>query len=86
MTVHYLKTCPEFFEEIRLGNKTFELRKADRKFNIGDVLILQEWKPTREEYTGRILARTITFLLFSHDGAFMPSFGLEPGYVAIGMK
>jgi hypothetical protein len=32
MKSHYLKTWPEFFKEIKLGSKPFEVRKNDRDF------------------------------------------------------
>lgn len=42
---HELKTWPEFFGPILKGEKTFEIRANDRKFNVGDVLILREFRP-----------------------------------------
>ena len=53
--IHYLKTDPELFEEVRTGRKTFEIRREDdRKFNSGDELILQETKYTSWEMSGGV--------------------------------
>lgn len=37
---HELKIYPKYFEDVISGKKKFEIRKNDRKFTIGDVLIL----------------------------------------------
>jgi hypothetical protein len=42
---HELKTWPESFNAIKDGRKTFDVRRADRDFQEGDVLILQEFIP-----------------------------------------
>ena len=38
--IHELKTCPEYFEQVRNGNKPFEVRKNDRYFSEGDEVLL----------------------------------------------
>lgn len=43
---HELKIWPQFFEPVVGGQKTFEIRKNDRGFQNGDVVILREWDPT----------------------------------------
>ena len=53
MKTHKLKTWPEYFPHIVSGAKTFEVRRNDRNYAIGDTLWLQEWNPETEEYTGR---------------------------------
>ncbi len=42
MNVHDLKTDHEAFQNTVSGNKCFEIRKNDRYFNVGDILILRE--------------------------------------------
>lgn len=42
---HDLKCWPGSFEAIMHGEKTFEYRKNDRDFQVGDVLILHEFIP-----------------------------------------
>jgi hypothetical protein len=59
---HDLKTWPQYFEAVRLGVKTFELRKDDRGFRVGDVLTLREWNPDSKEFTGRWLTRQIRYI------------------------
>ena len=75
MKNHELKIAPEFFEAIAAGEKTFELRKEDRGFNVGDVLWLREWKDDR--HTGRELKKRATYLL--------SGWGLSSGYVCIAL-
>lgn len=67
MTIHDLKILPNFFEQVANGNKTFEIRKNDRNFKIGDVLLLREIEPTRSthepvRYTGRMKAVKVTYI------------------------
>lgn len=45
---HRLKCWPHWFEEIRSGRKTFDVRStSDRCFQAGDTLELFEWDPER---------------------------------------
>jgi hypothetical protein len=51
--IHDLKSWPEFFGPVLEGRKTFELRKNDRNFMVGDILWLREWEPRTAKYSGR---------------------------------
>lgn len=44
---HHLRTWPVYFERVADGSKTFEVRKDDRGYQTGDVLVLHEWSPER---------------------------------------
>ncbi len=54
---HRLKCWPEFYDAVRSGRKTFEVRRDDRDFREGDDVVLDEWDPKTERYTGRPLIR-----------------------------
>ena len=38
MKLHVLKIKEEYYEEVYIGNKTFELRKNDRDYEVGDII------------------------------------------------
>jgi hypothetical protein len=61
--VHNLKTWPQFFKEVKNGNKPFEVRKNDRHFEVGDTLILEEYDPNKGMYTGAWLPVLVTYKL-----------------------
>lgn len=56
---HDLKIKPEYFEQVQLGFKTFEVRKNDRNFQVGDKLLLKEWSGG---YTGRKIECLVTYI------------------------
>lgn len=73
MTTHDLKTWPQPFAAVLTGEKTYEIRKADRPFAAGDRLLLREWDPEIWEhpthgvpaargYTGRSILVEVTYL------------------------
>lgn len=64
---HKLKSWPSCFGPIVMGNKTFELRRDDRGYNVGDVLLLQEWDQEKKAYTGREAEMRVTYILRSKD-------------------
>lgn len=63
MTTHELKTWPVFFQAVVELVKTFEVRKNDRDFLTGDILILREFDPATARYTGRTVRRKVTYML-----------------------
>jgi hypothetical protein len=66
-----LKCWPKFFNAVWDGTKTFEVRRGDdRKYEVGDEVILREYFP--EDCTfGRSLKLRITYVL--HDWAWLPA-------------
>lgn len=67
MKVHYLKTWPHYFEDVRIGIKTHEFRKDDRDYQSGDILVLQEYDPFRKLLTGRTVEVRVTHILRIKD-------------------
>jgi hypothetical protein len=63
VATHRVKCWPEFFEPIRLGRKTHDLRRSDdRDFSVGDHLRLMEYDPEARLFTGRELTAEITYI------------------------
>lgn len=80
MKIHELKCWPEFFGPVRAGVKTFEVRKHDRMFSVGDVLRLLEWDPRTKSYTRQMEDVRVTYLLAGGE------FGIERGYCVMGIS
>ena len=76
--IHELKILPEYYEEVKCGNKNFELRKNDRDYKVHDTLRLRAWKDG--QYLDKSpLERVISYMLMD-----CPEYGLMDGYVILG--
>lgn len=84
---HELKTDPAVFAAVLDGTKTYEIRKDDRGFGVGDCLVLRETASTGAEmasgasleYTGRTITAAVTHLLRG------PVYGLQDGWVILSL-
>lgn len=74
-TIHQLKTEPKHFADQKSGRKTFEVRKDDRGFSVGDVIELSEYHE-QIGFTGRKFKVRVGYIL--RDTQF-PA-GIMPGY------
>lgn len=83
MSLHELKTWPEYFEYLWDGSKTFEVRIDDREYDLHDHLHLREWVPGDDRYTGRELISKVIYIMDGKEGAPM---GLERGYVVMALE
>jgi ASC-1-like (ASCH) protein len=77
MAAHELKILPEYFKAQKEGKKNFEIRKNDRGYQVGDLLILEEYDPETNNFTGRNMIVEITY---------MTDYMQKEGYVVLGTK
>jgi hypothetical protein len=75
---HELKTWTAFFKCLQDGSKTFEIRKNDRDYKVGDRLWCREYNPETHSYLGPDISFEVTYVMKDHDG-------LRPGYVIMGI-
>lgn len=76
--IHDLKLNRQFFPDVKSGKKSFELRKNDRNYQVGDFLRLKEWTG---EYTGEYIDAVITYIVDEYT-----CIGLQTGFVILGIK
>lgn len=80
--IHELKTINPFFQKLAEGKKTFELRKNDRDFKIGDVLFLKEYDDINNEYKSGFIKRLITDITYHEN---FPE-GIKEGYCILSLS
>lgn len=77
MKVHNLKIKPQYFKDVISGLKTFEVRKNDRNFEVGDIITLREFE--NGKLTGKSINVEIVYILNDEEYC-------KPGYVVLGFK
>ncbi len=83
---HHLKCWPSFFRAVVEGRKTYEVRTYDRDFAVGDDVLLYEWDPDQQWFTGRISkSLSISFITIIPSGTIV--FGWSPpgGFRLVGV-
>ena len=86
-TEHQLKTLPAYWDAIARGEKNFDVRRDDRGFQKGDVLVLLKFDPDRHPgfYMKKngdfdAIRKVISYVLRGGQ------LGIEPGYVVMGLQ
>lgn len=79
MAVHYLKIKEEYYRDVMIGLKTFELRKNDRNFQVGDILMLIKLDDKGNE-TDQIIKKKVKYVLKDCS-----QYGLKDGYAILGI-
>lgn len=82
MKVHDLKIEPIYFNAIKHGFKTHEIRKNDRDFKIGDLLLLTSTK--QQESTLKTRSQQIFVRVNYID--FGGKYGIAPDYVVMSIE
>lgn len=81
MRTHILKIREPYFTDILEGLKTFEIRKNDRDFEVGDFLKLQLYPYINDKTKPKELLVKITYILKD-----IPEYGLDKDYCILGLK
>lgn len=75
--IHQLKTTPPYFTDVTSGDKTFEVRRNDRNYKVGDFLELNEYTDGAE--TGRCCIVRVCYILDTPEYC-------KDGYVILGIE
>ncbi len=77
---HELKILKPYFDAVVSGDKTFEIRKDDRPYKIGDTLILREIG-AENTFTGRFIRKKVGCILRD-----CPEYGLADGFCILSLR
>jgi ParB family chromosome partitioning protein len=77
--LHVLKTVDPFYSDIVSGAKRFEVRKNDRDFQAGDLLLLVHYDPHREIMLDSYVKFRIDYVLTDYPG-------IEKGYCIMSLS
>ena len=75
---HEIKLNVEFCDDVLNGIKTFEIRKNDRNYKVGDLIKFLPWDPSSSKYAIHEV----------HDKTYkikyiLSGYGLQDGYIAM---
>ncbi len=78
---HELRIGPEYYERVQDGSKTFEIRRNERGYHEGQVVMLREWQREGFEggrrYSGREHVARI---------GYVAEYKQQPGYVVFSLS
>lgn len=79
-TEHELKLDTAYFGRVASGQKTFEIRRNDRDFQVGDILLLKEYDPQKgwpDHGSYDVIRAEVTY---------MTSYEQKEGFVVLGIR
>lgn len=82
-----LKSWPAFFKAIKNGQKLHDIRDMrDRKFHVGQRLILAEYCPFTGRYTGNEVEVEVTYITSNDTPCALSSAVLERGFCVLSIR
>lgn len=82
-----LKSWTHFFQAIKRGEKTHDLRsKKDREFHVGQILTLEEYDNVLGEYTGDAVDVEVTYITDDVVPCAFSSAVLDKGYCILSIR
>jgi hypothetical protein len=86
MARHEIKSWLHFYAAIKAGKKLHDLRKDDRNYQVGDIVVLQEYDNVHGFYTGEEIEAEITYITNRSVPCAFSSAILPPGYCILSLK
>lgn len=86
MKTHVLKSWPRFFQQLSNGNRTHELRRNDRDYQVGDLMHLHEFDPKPREYTGRTCMVEVSSMTSSDEPCAVSDEALHRDFCILSVK
>jgi hypothetical protein len=87
MKTHTVKSWSPFFQAIKRGDKTHDLRyDCDRHFEVGDRIVLQEYEPFEGRYTGEECTVIVTYITSNRTPCAFSSAVLDKDYAILSIK
>lgn len=84
---HIVKSWSMFYNDILTGERTSDIRKNDRRYAVGDFLVLREFDPVNNEYTGREQLVEITYMQQNKSNpCAISNDALKDGYAVLSIK
>lgn len=86
MAEHIVKSHPTYFDACKRGDKRFEVRRDDRGYQKGDILVQRRccddrpWEPIWPKRPENELRHRIAWILTGGQ------YGIEPGYVVMQLE
>lgn len=87
MKVHELKIKAKYYSEIWRGIKTFELRKNDRDYQVGDIIhftVIPDETTSEEACEGLNTYPNLVRIIYILQD--VPEYGLKEGYCILAIK
>jgi hypothetical protein len=84
--MHELKSWPEFFGPIQEGRRTHELRRNDRGFKIGDIVLLREYDRCEREFTGRTCKVEVTSITSTEEPCAVSGEALNENFCILSVR
>ena len=95
MKLHELKILAEYYTEVLTGKKTFELRKNDRDYQVGDLIhfipivqkrVKNDQLADTEEIMCKMWLKSNDVYKITYILKDVPQYGLDKDYCILGIK
>lgn len=84
--LHTVKSWSHFFDAIKAGQKTHELRHDDRNYQVGDHIVLQKYDNINGLYTGDECTVEVTYITNRQKPCAFSGSVLDRDYCILSIK